>query len=336
MTSYHVELAPGGQSFEACGDQTVLDAALAAGVALEYGCRHGNCSRCKYLLSDGEVDYGGASVYSLPEDERDAGYALMCCARPLTNLVVEARHHADARARPMLLPRELAAELVAIEKITANLWHFSLALSSALSFYAGQFVELTPPWTNARRAYSIASGPARPDRLDFIVKQVHGGAFSGGLGGARLGDRFKLSGPFGASYLRDGAAPVLLCATGSGIAPIVAMLEDAIARQDERHFRFYYGARRREDLPRLEVLTRVAAALGDRFRFLPTLSAAHGDWPQGKGRVTQLIQRDVHDAQNSDAYLCGSPAMCDAVGTLLEAKGIREGHLFYDKFHAAV
>lgn len=336
MASYSIELSPGSERFAAQGDETVLDAALRAGVALEYGCRHGNCSSCKYLLTEGEVDHGDASIYSLSEDERDEGYALLCCARPMTDLVIEARQTVDARARPMLLPRELDAELVSIDKLTANLWRFSLALSSPLTFYAGQFVELTPPWANARRSYSIASSPACAERLDFIVKEVVGGAFSGGLATARAGDRFRLSGPFGNSYLREGRGPVLLCATGSGIAPIAAILDEAIARQDPREFRFYYGARRATDLPDLPLLARCHEALGERFKFLPTLSAADQAWSGSSGRVTQLMQRDVADAPQCDAYLCGAPAMCEAVGTLLEAKGIREGHLFFDKFHAAL
>ena len=336
MSSYSIELSPGGESFSAHADETVLDAALRAGVALEYGCRHGNCSSCKYLLSDGEVDHGGASIYSLSEDERDEGYALLCCARPLTDLVVEARQSVDPRARALLLPRELNAELSALEKITPQLWRFSLALSSPLTFHAGQFVELTPPWANARRSYSIASGPSRADTLDFIVKEVAGGAFSGGLASARLGDAFKVSGPFGTSYLRDGTGAVLLCATGAGIAPIVSILEDAIARDDPRHFHFYYGARRENDLPALSVLERCNEALGSRFHYVPTLSAAPPGWAGHSGRVTQLVQRSVTDTGAMDAYLCGAPAMCDAVGTLLEAKGVREGHLFYDKFHAAL
>lgn len=336
MASFSIELSPGGESFAADSTETVLDAALRAGVALEYGCRHGNCSSCKYLVNDGEVEHGDASIYSLSEDERDDGYALLCCARPLSDLVVEARQRVDARARPLLLPRELGAELVSIGKLTANLWCLRLALSAPLVFYAGQFVELAPPWANARRAYSIASSPARADILDFIVKEVAGGAFSGGLASARVGARFKVSGPFGASYLRDGQGPVVLCATGAGIAPIASILDDAVARHDPREFRFYYGARHAVDLPALPLLERCNEVLGDRFKYLPTLSAADTMWSGLSGRVTQLLQRDVADAERCDAYLCGAPAMCDAVGTLLEAKGIREGHLFYDKFHAAL
>jgi propane monooxygenase reductase subunit len=336
MTSYSVELTPSGESFTAASDETILDAALRAGVALEYGCRHGNCSSCKYLLTEGEVHHGDASIYSLSEDERDEGYALLCCARPLSPLVVEARQRSDPRARPLLLPRNLDAELCAIEKLTANLWRFSLALSAPLDFYAGQYVELTPPWANARRSYSIASGPAQRETLEFMVKEVRDGAFSSGLATARQGDRYKLSGPFGTSYLRDGGWPVLLCATGSGLAPIAAILHDAITRDDPRQFRFYYGARRRDDVPPLALLTRSREALGERFQFVPSLSAANGDWRGKQGRVTQVLQRELNDADACDAYLCGSPAMCDAVGTLLEAKGIREGHLFYDKFHPAL
>ena len=73
------------------------------------------------MSGEGEVEHGGASIYSLSEDERDQGYALLCCARPLSNLVIEARQTVDARARPLLPPRDMTTELCAIEKLTDKL-----------------------------------------------------------------------------------------------------------------------------------------------------------------------------------------------------------------------
>ncbi len=332
---FHAELAPGGERFPIEAGESVLDAALRAGVSLDYGCRHGNCSSCKYLLNEGDVAHNGASIYSLTEDERDAGYALLCCASPLTDLVIEARQASDTRARPLLLPQTLEGELCAIERLTPGLWRLSIALSAPLAFYPGQFVELTPPWADVRRSYSIASGPASPETLAFIVKEVPGGMFSGALAAASVGSRFIVRGPFGNSYLRDGSAPVLLCATGSGIAPIVSILEDAVQRGDQRTFRFFYGARREVDLPRIAVLDFCAEALAGNYEFVASLSAATPEWSGRTGRVTQIVQREVEAAQQYDAYLCGAPAMCDAVGALLEAKGIRDGHLYYDRFHVA-
>lgn len=333
--SYTAEIAPSGQRFDIGRDETVLDAALRAGIALEYGCRHGNCSSCKYLLTDGEVEHGEASIYSLSEDEREGGYALLCCARPTSDLVLEARLASDPRARPLLVPQTFAAELGALERLTPALWRLRLVLDSPMTFYPGQFAELTPPWADIRRSYSIASAPGAGSTLEFVIKHVPGGAFAGPLPEVRAGARFTVHGPFGTSYLREGGSEVLLCATGSGIAPILAMLEHAVHSDDPRRYRFFYGARTPVDLPPVVALERARAALGERFAYLPCLSRAPAHWQGRGGRVTQALQREAGSLDDTDAYLCGAPDMCDAVGTLLEAKGIRAGRLFFDRFHAA-
>lgn len=336
MSAYQACVMPGGASFAVAAGETVLDAALRQGVAFDYGCRHGNCSSCKYYLQEGDVDHGEASIYSLSEAEREEGYALLCCAQPASNLVIEGRVSADSRAAAMLPPRECPAEVAGITQLTSALWRLQLALAEPLPFYPGQFVELTPPWAAVRRSYSIASSPATPLQLEFIIKQVPEGAFSGRLPALRLGERFGVRGPFGSSYLRAGTEPVLLCATGSGISPILSILAAAVERDDRRSYSFYYGARRDADLPCQPELAELEAALGTRLSYLPTLTQGGTGWAGRRGRVTQALQRDLADARPYDAYLCGAPAMCDAVGLLLEAKGIRGDHLYYDKFHAAV
>lgn len=333
--NYTAEISPSGERFDVAPDETVLDAALRAGIALEYGCRHGNCSSCKYLLADGEVEHGQSSIYSLSEDEREDGYALMCCARPTSDLVIEARLTPDPRALPLSVPQAFAAELSAIERLTPALWKLRLELDSPLAFHAGQFAELTPPWADIRRSYSIASAPSAPRALEFIIKHVPDGAFAGRLPAARVGARFTVRGPFGTSYLRDGGSEVLLCATGSGIAPILAMLGQAASQGDARRYRLFYGARTLADLPVLESIEQCREALGERFAYLPCLSRAPADWQGRSGRVTQALQREAGSLDDTDAYLCGAAEMCDAVGTLLEAKGLRAGRLFFDRFHAA-
>ena len=85
---FRVRLEPSGQQFDVAAGETVLNAALRQGVALQYGCRQGNCSSCKYFLSEGEVDFGRASPYSLSEREREEGWALLCCATPLEDLEI--------------------------------------------------------------------------------------------------------------------------------------------------------------------------------------------------------------------------------------------------------
>lgn len=338
-TEFNVELAPGGESFEVRADETVLDAALRQGIELQYGCRHGNCSTCKYLLEDGEVDHGDSSAYALPDAERDEGYALLCCARPLTDLLIRDKRQPDTRAKPLLKPARHEAVVRTCTQLTSELWELRLELPAPLAFYPGQFAELglgdgeREVW----RSYSMASPPSAAREPAFLLKHIQGGNFSGRLPGLAPGTPVALRGPFGSSYLREGTRPVLLCAIGSGLAPVLAMLRDAAERGDPRHFRLFYGARRPADLPVGAELAALGGRLPGGFEYLPTLDglAAEDDWTGATGTVTQAIQREVADASGLDAYLCGAPPMCDTVGRLLLAKGLPERQLFFDRFYAA-
>lgn len=332
---HRASLSLSNQTFDIQTGETVLDAALRQGVALEYGCRHGNCSSCKYYLESGDVDHGGASIYSLTEAERDEGFALLCCAKPVSDLVIEVRGGSDARALPLIKPREFEATLLGVTQLTRTLWRIRIEIAQALPFYAGQFVELKLGGQDFWRSYSIASAPADNRVLEFVIKRVGGGQFSDQIVALVPGSPLTVRGPFGTSYLRDGEAPVLLVAIGSGVSPILSILRQAAVTEDPRRFSFYYGARTPADLPLQAELQRLTRMLGERFVFQPVLSRPDAMWNGLSGRVTQALQRDLADARPYDAYLCGAPDMCDAIGTLLEAKGIRAGQLFFDKFHAA-
>lgn len=341
--SYEVELAPGGEIFEVADGETILDAALRAGIDLKYGCRQGRCSTCKYLVEDGEVDFGQASAYSLPDNEREDGWALVCCATPLTDLLIRDDRRPDARARPLLFPVETSASVVSVTALTAELWELCVRVAVPFTFYAGQFAELSieADGTPVRRSYSMASPPAAPDEpaareLAFVLKRIEGGAFSARVTSLAPGAELLLRGPFGKSYLRDGQRPVLFAAIGSGLAPILAMLRAAAAACDPRRFTFYYGARRPADLPCEDELD----ALGQKLpglRYVPTLDGLSDDdtWDGTVGNVTQVIQREVDNASNLDVYLCGAPTMCETVARLLRAKGLPEEQLFFDRFFAA-
>lgn len=335
--AFLVELAPGGQTFSVGADETVLDAALRQGVDIAYGCRQGRCSTCKYMIEEGEVDLGEASAYSLPDSEREQGWALLCCARPQSDLLVRDHRPPDLRARPLLTPTQTAAEIASVSQVTPELWRLELALSAPLEFHAGQFVELgrtrggaAPVW----RSYSMASPPSSSSRLEFLLKRIPGGAFSGEIDQFQVGTAVTVKGPFGTSYLRDGQRPVLLCAIGSGLAPILSMLRHAAEQRDPRRFTLFYGARRPRDLPYLEALR---AGFGLDLHFVPTLDGLEdGDeWQGDTGTVTRAIQAGVDNAHDLDAYLCGAPPMCDAVGRLLVAKGLPSDQLFFDRFFAA-
>lgn len=334
---HSVEFTPSGECFDVEAGETVLDAALRQGIQIRYGCRSGKCSTCKFQVEDGEVDHGDVSVYSLPDAQRDEGWVLLCRAQPLTDLLIRDNRLPDTRALPALRPRLLEAQVVEAKRLTPELWELRLGLTEPLEFYAGQFAELglAVAGRSIWRSYSMASAPSQDRELCFVIKEIAQGAFSGQLSRLQPGLRLQLRGPFGASYLRSGERPVLLCAIGSGIAPILAMLRTAAKAGDARVFHFFYGARRPDYLPYLEELRALfAGPLAAGSLFVPTLDGlvAEDSWSGSSGNVTQALQRELASAHPYDAYLCGAPPMCDTVARLLSAKGLAEDRLFMDRF----
>lgn len=336
MSDLSVTITPHGWTFDVKEGEMILDAALRQGVSLRYGCRHGNCSTCKYEVTEGDVDVGIASPYSLPESERAEGLALLCCAQPLTDIEIHDDVEVDDRQAPMLPITETTASIESIVDISSSLSELTLTLDEPLNFYAGQFVELeVPGHPGVWRSYSIASAPQSPSELSFIVKRIEGGLFSGRLDTFAAGTRLGFRGPYGSSYLRPGARPVVMVAIGSGIAPILSMLADAAARDDARPFTFFYGARTRADVVMVDLLNDLTARLD--LTVVVSLSQPTPDceWTGAVGRITRAVQSQLADAIEHDAYLCGAPEMCDTIAMLLEAKGIKDSRIFFDKFFAA-
>ena len=121
MSSRRIRLAPSGTSFEAAEGEAVLNAALRQGVSLRYGCRHGNCSSCKYLVTDGEVDFGKASPYSLSEREREDGWALLCCAHALSDLEIQVPEDHAERLLQVIRPADFSATVMANDRVSRAL-----------------------------------------------------------------------------------------------------------------------------------------------------------------------------------------------------------------------
>jgi NAD(P)H-flavin reductase/ferredoxin len=334
VTQFDVHMRPTDRHFTV-GDGPILDAGLRSGVNLAYGCRHGNCSTCKYQLIEGEVELGAASPYSLPESERDDGWVLLCCARALSDLEIRDHGRIDHRLRPLLTPVERTAMVLNTEQVSSDLWALRIGIDDPLQFYAGQFVELSLPGSDQWRSYSIASAASETRELEFVVKRIDGGCFSGHVDTLETGAPLQLRGPYGSGYLRAGTDPVLLVAISSGIAPVLSILRTAAEENDPRSFSLVYGARTRADLVLVDEVERLQAELD--LRFFPTLSQPTPacKWAGYVGRVTQVVQREVADASDVDAYLCGKPTMCDSIGLLLEAKGADESRILFDPFFPA-
>jgi len=333
-----VTMVPTGEEFPVGENEDILTAALHHGINLQYGCRHGNCSSCKHWLIDGDVDDSAASVYAIPRNEREDGAILLCCTFAESDLVIEIHQHEGAEALPpMTPPGPRRATVLELHSRTPDLVELRVALDEPLSFRAGQYAEFTLD-TGERRSYSLLNPPSSGSELTFCIKRVQNGVFATVLDRLEPGSRLHLEAPFGTMFLRETGRPVIAVGIGSGIAPLLSILSDAADQNSEVPIRFYYGARTNNDLVYLDKLAELSTRLKD-FQFIPCLSQGTPDTvpPNGRtGRVTRAIAEDIRDASPYDAYLCGAPEMCDAVGRLLEAKGLPEARIHADKFYSAV
>jgi len=330
---FRVTLQPSGHSFDADGSDSVLQAALDAGLTLPYGCRNGACGACKGKVLDGLVDHGAVQESALSTADRAGGLALFCCAKPLSDLVLEAREVGTARDIPVkIMPcRVQTIERVADDVVVLRL---KLPANERLQFLAGQYIEFLLK-DGKRRAFSIANAPHDDGFLQLHVRLIAGGEFTGHVFGAmKEKDILRFQGPYGSFFLREESAkPVILLAGGTGFAPIKAMVEDALHKNGKRPMEIYWGARNRAGLYLPDLPPQWVAANGH-VRYVPVLSdATPADaWDGRGGLVHRAVLEDHADLSAYQVYACGAPAMIDAARAEFVAHGLPADEFFADAF----
>ncbi|MEP6880094.1 MAG: 2Fe-2S iron-sulfur cluster-binding protein [Nitrosospira sp.] len=241
MTKY-VEIRQAGRRIAVPEGGTILEAALADGIAYPYGCRSGRCGSCKSRLVSGEVDLLDHSRFALSDEEKAQGLILACRAIPRTDVIVAwLGGDEETASHPR---RRLNCRVAAIEDATQH----HRRRRSARRLTAGQYARLTFPDVPTRD-YSMASEPGER-ALEFHIRQVPGGAATQRIHALlKLGDPVLVEGPFGSSYLREQhAGPILCVAGGSSLAPIKGIVEAAIAHGMKLPIHVYFGARSDRDL----------------------------------------------------------------------------------------
>ena len=336
LTVTTIRLEPSGLQFAAEPGQTILEAALAAGVTLPYGCRDGACGACKGSILAGGVEHGKSRPDTLTESERATGKALFCCAVPQGDVVIESRAAAGVADIPV---RKLPARIQRLERAADDVMVMTLKLPSndRFVFLPGQFVDLLLP-QGKRRSYSIASSPSREGEIELHIRRLEGGLFSTqAFETLKEKDILRFEGPLGTTFLReDTDRPILMVGGGTGFAPLQAMLETLLEKESARGVHLYVGARTRGGLYRDELARRFSAA-SRVIRYVPVLSEATAacDWSGRTGLVHEAALADLSDLSGFDAYVCGAPAMVDAARRDFAAAGLPEDRFFADAFTVA-
>lgn len=331
--SFQLRIEPVGLVCPALPEQTVLDAALADGLMLKHSCRTGTCGSCKGRLLSGEVDHGDSPLEVLSTAEREAGMALFCCARAKSDLVIEAPEVTELRGISI---QQMGVRVAAIDKVSHDVavLRLMLAPGSAFDYYPGQYVQVLLK-DGSRRSYSMATAAARDGQLELHIRHMPGGVFSGHVFTALQPKAIlRMEGPFGSFFLRQGEAPMVFLASGTGFAPIQALLEQLREQGNRRPVYLYWGGRRREDLYRHEQLLEWEAAL-PWLRYTPVLSepTAACDWQGATGFVHRQVMHDFHSLKGFEVYACGAPIVVDSARREYVAeRGLAEADFHADAF----
>jgi propane monooxygenase reductase subunit len=325
--THTVRFEPVGIEMQADEDETILSAAFRQGIMLMHGCKEGQCSACKSFLLDGEVDLDRYSTFALPDLEEAEGWTLLCRAHAYSDLEVELINYDEDVLHGGTPPRTVSTIVEAVELLTADIWSLELRPEEPLEFKPGQYVDIGIPGTDEHRSFSMANTDA--ETLEFMIKQYPGGRFSGLLadGSIKPGDTLEVTGPYGVFTLRQTSPRRLLfIGGGAGMAPILSLLRSMKESGSQREAAYYYGARSEADLFHLEELAGLPCG------FVAALSENSNGWSGETGLITDVVDRLEGDLTEVDAYLCGPPPMVDAAIALLDAKGVPESHVYFDKF----
>ena len=333
--SFKVTLQPSGRSFEVARDEPVLAAAIRAGVGLPYGCRDGACGSCKSRLVEGRVIHGVHQHKALSIAEEEEGWTLTCCATPQTDLVIEARTVPGAGEFAV---QKMPCRIASIARPAPDVAVLKLQLPAnvVLKYHAGQYIEFILR-DGARRSYSMANAPHRAaEGLELHVRHMPGGKFTDHVfGGLKEKDILRLEGPFGSFYLReDSERPIVLLASGTGFAPIKAIVEQMQFKGITRPAVLYWGCRTRADLYLHDWAVEAAAAMPN-LRYVPVLSEPKPEdaWTGRTGFVHHVVMEDLPDLGAHEVYACGAPIMVDSAQRDFVARcGLSAEEFYADAF----
>lgn len=332
--NFNITLQPSQRTFQVEEGETVLGAAIRNMIGMPYGCQDGACGSCKSKLLEGRVVHGAHQAKALSEEEQQQGMMLPCCAKPQTDCVIEARTVPGAGDFPVL---KLPSRVINIGHPAADVAVIRMQLPATQSFqyHAGQYVEFILR-DGSRRCYSMANAPhllGEPPAIELHIRHMPGGKFTDHVFGAlKEKDIMRMEGPFGSFFLReDSHKPIVLLASGTGFAPVKAIIERLQHLGSTRPAVLYWGCRSKIDLYMHEWALKAAASMPN-LRYVPVLSEAKAEdeWSGRTGLVHQAVLADLPDLSGHEVYACGAPIMVESA----QRDFVAQAGLPADEFYA--
>ncbi len=336
-TTFHVLIEPSGREFEVHPGETLLMAGIAHGVAMPYGCKDGACGSCKCKMRSGSVTHGPHLDKALSDQEAAEGFVLTCCASAQSDVVLESRQVTAADAFAI---KKLPTRVTSLSQVSDDVMLIKLQMpaSDVLGYHPGQYIDFLLR-DGVRRSYSMANAPhLMHEGLELHIRHMPGGLFTDQVfGSMKPRDILRIEGPFGSFYLReDSPKPIILLASGTGFAPIKALIEHMQFVGIQRPATLYWGGRRPSDLY-LNDWVQAQLPLLPNLRYVPVVSDAlpTDGWSGRTGFVHRAVLDDVPDLSGHQVYACGAPIVVESAQRDYLAAGLPPDEFYADAFTSA-
>lgn len=336
--TYTITVQPSGRSFEAEPAETMLAAGIRQGIGLPYGCKDGACGSCKCKKISGTVTHGPHQDKALSAQEEADGYVLTCCGTATSDVVLESRQVTHAGAFPI---KKMPARVALLEKLSPDVVRLKLQLpaNDIIQYHAGQYVEFILR-DGARRSYSMANAPhtlieSGAPMVDLHIRHMPGGKFTDHVFSAmKEKEILRIEGPYGSFHLQESPKPIVLLASGTGFAPIKAIIEHMQFMGITREAVLYWGGRRPHDLYMNDWVQARCAEMPN-LTYVPVVSDAlpEDGWSGRTGFVHLAVLQDFADLSGHQVYACGAPIVVDSARKdFVEKAGLPEHEFFADAF----
>ncbi|HEY7378913.1 MAG TPA: 2Fe-2S iron-sulfur cluster-binding protein [Steroidobacteraceae bacterium] len=333
---HHVTLLPEGRTFTVRQDESILDAALNVGINLPHSCKGGSCASCRAKVVSGSIHYPFGQPAGISADEVAQGYALLCEARPTSNVSVNIR---EIRLADDIQIKDLPCRIARKERLAPDVMALFLQLPAIETFHylPGQYLDVMLPGER-RRSFSIASPPHDSRPLELHVRRAPGGEFTQRVF-ADLGERslLRIEGPLGQfGYTHVAKTPALLIGGGTGFAPLKAIIRHVLEKGLARDLHLFWGVRTRVDLYEHERVLEWTRAHPN-LRYTPVLSdiAADDPWQGRRGFVHEVVFEQYPELASHEVYVSGPPALVEAVKSGALQRGLASERLHFDSFEYA-
>jgi len=313
---------------------TILEAALEQGVNFPHGCKTGNCGACKSEKISGDIEMSPFSEFALESEEEEKGMILACRSVPWSDC--EIRIIDDQLEETLNDFKVINIECVVkkLTKVTDDIYILNLKINSEeeFKFKAGQYAELY--FGQCKEKHFSMANPPSTNELEFHIKTLDGGEVSDYVKNTlEVGETIKVKGPFGNAYLRDShKGPIIAVAGGTGLAPILSIIQSSQDIKMKQPIQVYYGAQSEKDLYFVKQFEEMIQN-NKNLSFFPVVMEPSKRKELRSGLVTDAVIENIKNFDGYKAYLAGPPKMVEAAEKILFSNGIRKVDVHSDAFY---